>query len=77
MANKFFSWKMRWKHVIAALFIVALVLFIAGVFIWYFFFYLPMAQHLLENQKINAQIQKMQQSYRLKNLPADTSTTSQ
>ena len=68
---------MRWKHVVAASFIAALVMFIAGILFWYFFAYLPMSQHLLENQQINAQIQKLQQSYRLKNLPANTSTTSQ
>jgi len=52
-------------------------MFIAGILLWYFLAYLPMAQHLLENQQINVQIQKLQQSYRLKNLPANTSTTSQ
>ena len=52
-------------------------MFIAGILFWYFLAYLPMSQHLLENQQINAQIQKMQQFYRLKNLPANTSTPSQ
>jgi len=77
MVNKFFSWKIRWKHVAAASCIAALVMFIAGILFWYFVAYLPMSQHLLENQQINVQIQKLQQSYRLKNLPANTSTTSQ
>jgi Sec-independent protein secretion pathway component TatC len=77
MVNKFFSWKIRWKHVAAASCIAALVMFIAGILFWYFLAYLPMSQHLLENQQINAQIQKMQQFYRLKNLPANTSTPSQ
>lgn len=77
MANKFFSWKVRWKHVVAASFIAALVMFIAGILFWYFLAYLPMAQHLSENQKINERIQEMQQSYRLNSPPTNTSTISQ
>jgi flagellar motor component MotA len=72
--NTFFSWKLRWKHVLAASLAVALVMFIVGTLLWYFFLYLPMAQHLSENQRTDKKIRELQQLYEL-DISAPNATT--
>ncbi|MGB7957640.1 MAG: hypothetical protein WCF77_02245 [Minisyncoccia bacterium] len=67
---------MRWKHVAAASLIAVLAMLIIGILLWYVVLYLPMSQHLTENQNINERIQEMQQSHRLNTLPVNSSTTS-
>jgi Sec-independent protein secretion pathway component TatC len=71
MEDNFFSREVSWRRVWFASFISALVFFIAGFLLWYFFLYLPIARHLLESQKVN---EELRQLYELKDLPVNSST---
>ncbi len=70
MTDKFFSRKVSWKRVRLVSFITTLVVLAAGFLFWYFFLYLPLAQHLSENQKIDKELRQL---YELKGLPPDSS----
>jgi Sec-independent protein secretion pathway component TatC len=72
MANKFFSWDIRWKRVIVVSTISALALFVAGFLLWYFFGYLPMARELAASKKVGEEIQQFENQ---KTLPLNSSNT--
>ncbi len=73
MGNEFFSQEVSWRRIWFASFIAALVFFIAGFLLWYFLLYLPVERQLQESQKINEEVRQL---YKLKGLPASSSSVS-
>lgn len=71
MIDNFFSREISWRRIWFASFVMALVFFLAGFLIWYFFLYVPVARQLEESRKINDEVRQL---YELKGPPANSST---
>lgn len=63
----FLSREISWRRIWFASFVTALVFFLAGFLLWYFFLYVPVARQLEESRKINDEVRQL---YELKGFPA-------
>ena len=60
--NKFLSKEISWKRIWVASFFTSLIFFAMGFVTWYFFMYRPVAEHLAESQKLNAELKELYKS---------------